>query len=111
VLLGVLDQYDLYLPTQASGKRTLTKLLSNITMGEYFVIVKTDILNNIVESNEDNNLSIAISKLKVSVKELPIGKLTADTLVNNTPLYYQISVPVNLVGETLQIELKITDCP
>ncbi|MEA5429214.1 CARDB domain-containing protein [Arcicella lustrica] len=105
VLFGVLDQYA-YLPTQASEKRSLTKLLSNITVGEYFVIVKTDILNNIVESNEDNNLAIAVSKLKVSVKELPIGKLTGDTLVNNTPLYYQISVPANLVGETLSILLK-----
>ena len=105
VLFGVLDK-SIFLPTEATDNNTITNLLSNVTVGEYFVLVKTDILNNIIETNESNNLSKAVGKLTVRVKELPIAVLTSDTLRRSEPLYYRIEIPQNLVGETLQIDLK-----
>jgi subtilase family serine protease len=105
LLFGIMDK-STFLPSQAIENNSLTKLLTNISVGEYYVILKTDILNNIVEVNENNNQTIAIGKLKVRVKELPIGSLTSDTLSNNTPLYYQLTIPQNLVNETLSITLK-----
>ncbi|MDH4460968.1 MAG: CARDB domain-containing protein [Flectobacillus sp.] len=105
VLFGILDK-SIFLPNQATDNNSLTKTLSNITVGEYYVIVKSDILNSITEINEENNQTIAVGKLKVRVKELPIGSLTSDTLSNNSPLYYQLTIPQNLVNETLSISLK-----
>jgi hypothetical protein len=105
VLFGILDK-SIFLPSQASENNSLTSTLSNITVGEYYVIVRTDILNNIIEVNEDNNLTRAVNKLKVQIKELPIGTLKRDTLKRDIPLYYRIEVPQNLANETLHIDLK-----
>jgi hypothetical protein len=105
VLFGTLDQVA-FLPSQATETRTLTKALINVTVGEYYVLVKTDILNNIVEQNEANNQAISVSRMKVNVKELPMNVLTATTLPRDQPIYYRLTIPSQIRNETLSIVLK-----
>ncbi|MBD2700500.1 hypothetical protein IC229_07630 [Spirosoma sp. BT702] len=105
VLLGTLEG-TVNLPIQATAIQTLEKPLANLSIGEYYVIIKTDILNNIVEHNEGNNQAISVSKLVVTFRELPINVLTSATLKKDNPLYYRIEVPAGLTGETLAVTLK-----
>ncbi|MVM32439.1 hypothetical protein GO755_20510 [Spirosoma sp. HMF4905] len=105
IVLGTLEG-TLNLPTQATAIQTLEKPLANLSIGEYYVIIKTDILNNIVEQNEGNNQSVSAYKFVVTVRELPINIRTSATLKKENPLYYRIEVPASLTGETLSITLK-----
>ncbi|MBD2700493.1 hypothetical protein IC229_07595 [Spirosoma sp. BT702] len=105
VLFGTLEN-SLFLPAQATLTRSLTGLLANVTMGDYYVIVRTDILNNILEQNDDNNLAVSGPKLTVSVRELVLNIPTATELIRDKPLYYKITIPSSLTAETLSVTLK-----
>lgn len=105
LLLGTLEG-SINLPVQATAIQTLEKPLANLAIGEYYIIVKTDIQNNIVEQNEGNNQAVSASKFVVTVRELPINVLTSTALQKDSPLYYRIEVPASLAGETLSITLK-----
>ncbi|WP_171036596.1 CARDB domain-containing protein [Dyadobacter sediminis] len=105
VLLGTLES-NIDLSVQDTAKMNLQKQLTNLAAGEYFVIVKTDILDNLLEQNENNNQAVSAGKIKIAVRQLEINKLTSAKLGNNNQLYYQLVIPANLSGETLAITLK-----
>ncbi|WP_461042274.1 CARDB domain-containing protein [Spirosoma harenae] len=105
ILFGTVDKTT-YLASQASETRSLEKPLANLAVGEYYVIVKTDILNNIIEQNEANNQTISTGKLIINVRELPLNVLTATTLGQDVTLYYRLVIPEGLAGETLSLTLK-----
>jgi hypothetical protein len=88
-----------------SSNKSQIALTPGLPLGDYHVVVATDVQNNIFESNEGNNVRISPGKITVTVQELPIGLLTPDTLNNNTPLYYRIEVPDSLADETLLLSL------
>ena len=105
VLLGTLDG-SVFLPPLASNGRTLEKPLNNVGIGEYYVLVKTDLLNNIQELNENNNNARSVGKLTVNVRELAMNAHTPDQVMNNQPVYYRIEIPAVLINETLFVTLK-----
>ena len=86
----------------------LSPLVNNVTEGNYNVIVKTDLLNNIVESDKDNNTGIAATPLYVKVKELPLNVLTPNTLFNINR-FYKLIIPDSLSGSTILVTLKSGD--
>lgn len=89
----------------ATASKTHTATTPGLPLGEYYIIVATDVQDNIFESNDGNNATVSASKVTVTVQQLPIGVLTPDTLFNNTPLYYRIVVPDSLVDKTLLVTL------
>jgi subtilase family serine protease len=105
VLFGTLEG-TIFLPPQATEKRRLNKPLTNLKIGQYYVFVKTDILDNILEQNETNNQAISVGRIQVNVKQLMLNNLTTDTLNREVPLYYRIEIPASLVGETLSVTIK-----
>ena len=107
VLLGIKNKIINISPLAADTVR-LAPLVNNITEGNYNVIVKTDLLNNIVESNKNNNTGIAVSQLYVKVKELPLNVLTPNTLFNISR-FYKLIIPDSLSGATIQVVLKSGD--
>lgn len=104
VLLGTSEDY-IGLAPQESASRKLTGRLLHVGAGHYYVIVRTDLLNTIVESNDTNNIVTAAAMLTVDVKELRLNNLTADTLITNEPLYYRLEVPASLQGQALSVKL------
>jgi subtilase family serine protease len=104
VLLGTFDATINLLP-QAENTRSVTADIPGLALGDYHILVQTDILNNIFESNDTNNTS-ASSKITVDVLNLPINVLTPNTLTDNRNLYYKIEVPDSLQGESMLIALK-----
>jgi parallel beta-helix repeat protein len=104
-LLGVQTNY-INLAPQAQQSQSITADLTGVTLADYYAIVRTDILNNIYESNDTNNTSYSTSTINVNVQELPLHILTLDTLEDNKELCYRIHIPDTLEGETILITLK-----
>ena len=107
ILLGIKNKTINLAPLERDTI-SLTPLVNNVTEGNYNVIVKTDLLNNIVESDKNNNTGIAVSQLYVGVKELPLNVLMPNTL-HTISRFYKLVIPDSLSGATIQIVLKSGD--
>ena len=90
----------------ASGAFITQSLTANLngSFGNNHILVRVDLLNNINESNENNNIT-ASGNIFISIKTLPIESPTADTLSNINLMNYKIDVPAALRGETLQVSV------
>ncbi len=106
VLLGTKTNNLNILPL-ASDTLNLEPVYQGVAEGNYNVIVKTDILNNIVESNKDNNAGTSAKQVYVKVKELPLSVKTFDDLVTNR--YYKLVIPDSLSGATILLTLTTND--
>lgn len=80
--------------------------VKGIAPGKYYVIAKTDLLNDFPENDELNNAGIGAQPVAVTVKQLPVAVLTADVLKKEDELYYRLEVPDSLAGETMMVTLK-----
>lgn len=107
VLMGIKSKNINMQPLQ-SDSIGISTLLENVIEGDYYAYVKTDLLNNIVETVKDNNLMRLENTVHVKVKELPLNILTANTL-HTVPRYYKLVLPDSLIGATIKVSLKTTD--
>lgn len=107
VLMGIKNK-NISMGPLAMDTITFNPIINDVTEGNYHIIVKTDLLNNIVESNKNNNTAVSATRLYVKVTELPMNLLTANTLftVNR---YYKLIIPDSLSGSTIQVVLKSSD--
>jgi CARDB/PKD domain len=107
----LLDIHPRFIQMNPLQKDTLIKtaVVNNVKEGLYNVMVKTDVLNNIIETNKTNNTGIAAQKLFVKVVELPLNVLKADSLNNSVYRYYKLKIPDSLRGSTIQVILKTND--
>lgn len=69
-----------------------------------YILVRTDGMNTIMESNETNNIG-ASDVIDVNIPELSIDTRRETVLVKDEDYYYKIVVPDNLTSETLQVLL------
>ncbi|MGB5006728.1 MAG: CARDB domain-containing protein, partial [Ferruginibacter sp.] len=107
VLLGIKNK-TINMAPLSMDTISMAPLVLNVTEGNYNVIVKTDLLNNIVESNKNNNTGIAVSQLYVKVNELPLNVPTPNTL-HTVNRFYKLIVPDSLSGATILVTLKSGD--
>ncbi len=77
--------------------------LPGLTPGDYYVIVRTDLLNNINESDVDNNTGVSLGTVHVDMPTLALG--FAEPLILNDGDFYHYRVNVPL-GETLRITVS-----
>lgn len=105
ILLGTVDQFIDLGPGEAV-EHTITKDIQALSVDDYYLIVRTDILNNIFESIDNNNTSYSSNTIRMEVPLLAFNEVQPDTLVNNMPLYYRLEVPDSLVGESVLISMK-----
>jgi parallel beta-helix repeat protein len=105
LLLGS-SYYYISLTPNSEIARNMNVLVSGIALGDYNVLVTTDVMNNINEANDTNNTEIAPNKLNVSVPILHIGVTTPDTLSDGENIYHRIIIPDTLAGESMIITLK-----
>lgn len=97
---GVIDLQPLN-----SMNRSLTFRVPGITPGSYHIMVRTDILNNIHETNDTNNHLASTNRLFIDLPELALGDIEHDTLVNMIDKHYRIIIPDSLIGESLITQL------
>ncbi len=101
------SKYELVsLPSLGTQTRSLTSKIPGVAVGNYYIIVKTDILNSIYENNDTNNTSYSQATSYIDMKRLQFNTYSDDTLNNNTDLYYLIEVPDSLKGESMLSTLK-----
>jgi hypothetical protein len=104
----LLGEKTSYIKLQPNKDTTfsLTTELTGTTVGDYYVLVRTDNKNNISEVNDLNNTLSTTSKVNVEVPLLTLNVFARTTLVNSKGLYYRIEIPDSLKGETLLVKLK-----
>jgi PKD repeat protein len=82
--------------------KTMYGLINRIPEGEYYVIIKTNLQNNIIESSYDNNAGTALATTTIRFEDLGVNASgQADTKIK----YYQITVDESLEGQTLALNL------
>ncbi|HKZ43853.1 MAG TPA: CARDB domain-containing protein, partial [Anaerolineales bacterium] len=93
---------DVLADLTAALAASISETMPGITPGTYYAIVRTDVYNQIKESNDANNTSASLDMVAVDVQALALGVPVADTYAQNQGRYYKIEVPA---GETLRISL------
>lgn len=81
----------------------LTTTLPAISLGNYYVIVKTDAQNRVRETNDDNNNVSANTQTAIDVTALQIGVPRNTTLIAGQEKFYKTNAPAN---ETLRFALE-----
>jgi subtilase family serine protease len=82
--------------------RNVNAKLPGVVPGDYHLIVRSDILNEISESNENNNVTVSAETIKSDIPSLEIGTAINGTLNQGQEVYYRVDVAS---GETLQFVL------
>ncbi|KPJ75957.1 MAG: hypothetical protein AMJ54_13385, partial [Deltaproteobacteria bacterium SG8_13] len=86
---------------------TLDTILPPASPGQYRVIARTDIFNQVYEEvNEANNKTASADTLSVAVDEMQIGVPLATQLASGQQRLYRITVPAD---QTLRITLRAAD--
>lgn len=111
----ILDQSDvtfgrdtsyIHLAANEEVQATMTSRLKNVVDGEYCILTKTDILNDIYENNDTNNIGCSIIPMAVKVDEVPFDSLVNKNLYNNYEGFYKFIVPDSIGGESILVTLK-----
>ncbi|MEI2737770.1 MAG: CARDB domain-containing protein [Chitinophagaceae bacterium] len=107
VLIGIKNKNILMSPLQSDTVK-MAPLVTGVVEGNYNVFVKTDLLNQIMESDKDNNTGMSPTPIYVKVKELPLNVNETNTL-HNISRYYKLRIPDSLIGSTILVTLKSDD--
>jgi subtilase family serine protease len=81
----------------------ISRPLPGVPPGEYHVLVRTDIADNIRERNNENNLTASSSTLASSVSSLGLGSPTTFEATSESNRYFQVDVTEG--GKDLVLEL------
>ena len=82
----------------AAGQTYTSELTANlpaVNPGQYYVIVRTDVRNNVRESDETNNVRTSTGTMTVDVVELQLGVPYGSTLRTGQERYHKVNVPGN----------------
>lgn len=106
ILIGLKNK-KLAMTALATDTLAFAPVINNVPEGEYYIIVRTDLLNNIPETDRTNNEGVTAQQVYVSVKELKLGETLPDTM--SVPKYYKLNIPDSLLGATVLLTLKSED--
>jgi hypothetical protein len=100
--------------SKAGKDGTITGPLPGVKPGEYHVIVRTDIANNIRETEDENNLTASAQTTKAKIPSLRLGSSTTLSLGEGESRYFRVEVPsggkdlsFNLSGSKQAASLKL----
>ena len=88
------------LPAGQSYTNTVTATVPGVAPGTYYVILRTDVLNQIPETNKANNVTASLSDVSIDAPALTLGTATDGTLGQGQSAYYKVVVTS---GQTLQL--------
>ena len=98
-LLGQVSQSRDLAPGQGYTG-TLTAQLPGVAPGNYYVILRTNILDNFPETNLTNNESVSSTQVAIDALPLTLGVAANGSLSQGQSAYYKVSVSA---GQTLQV--------
>ncbi len=94
---------DLIKIFKADSLGEITSEIPGVSIGNYHAIVRTDIRNNIRESNDQNNSFASNATMNVNVPEIHLNTPMNTTLMLNQLRYYRVDV-----GDHLDLKLSLT---
>ncbi|NJL51381.1 MAG: hypothetical protein HC930_02690, partial [Hydrococcus sp. SU_1_0] len=95
-------QVDDSLDIGESYSKTVNASLPGVKSGDYHVIVRSDIRNNVYESDEDNNLQVSAEQINIDTELLELGSSDTDTISPGKSIYYRLEVSA---GQAIRIKL------
>jgi hypothetical protein len=87
----------------ASYNGNLNGIVPGVNLGNYNIIVRSDIGNRILEASENNNVGVSINLVSLNVEALTLGTPDNGSLVQGQDIYYRVDVEA---GETLKVALN-----
>ena len=85
-----------------SYSETVTAPLPGVLPGDYQVILRSDIRNNIQESSDENNVGASLDTFVIDAAVLQLDVPENDALIAGQSSYYRIDLPA---GETVRFSL------
>ncbi|MBD2281359.1 CARDB domain-containing protein, partial [Aphanizomenon flos-aquae] len=85
-----------------SYSKTVTAPLPGLAIGDYHLIIRSDIRNQIFESNEANNLKASLDQVDVDVESLTLGTANTGTLTQEQGFYYRFNA---IAGQTIRLRM------
>ena len=76
--------------------RNATGRITNMSEGDYYVIVKTNSTRSVAEQNTDNNIGVMNSPSRLSFNTITFGGSASV----NTSGYYKLNIPSGYEGKT-----------
>ena len=107
VLIGIKNK-NINMPPLDKDTLSMQPLVTSLVEGQYSVLVKTDLLNNINETDKNNNTGISAGSIYVKAKELKLDIPELNTLHTLTR-YYKLVIPDSLNGSTILVSLNTGD--
>ena len=99
---------NINMPGLSLDTLSATPLVTGVTEGNYNLFVRTDLTNQILETNETNNTGQSLGQVYVKVKELQLDLLETNTLAS-TQRFYKLIIPDSLDGATFSVKLTSND--
>ncbi len=89
----------------ASYTGSLTAALPGMVPGNYHVIIRSDILNYVAESNENNNARASLDRSLIDAQALIIGTAAQGLISQGQAVFYRFEA---VAGETIQLDFAVT---
>lgn len=105
VLIGTISYYNTF-PVYGSVQRTASCQVQDVTSGDYYVLVRTNIMSAFNEVSFANNMHASTSTTEVSLPTLVIGQAEQLTLASGSSAYYRMEVGAEYAGQTLSLTLS-----
>lgn len=83
-------------------------MVTGVTEGNYNMYIRTDLVDQIPETNETNNTAISAGQVYVKVKEIIMNVVENNTLAAD-PRFYKLIIPDSLNGATISVKLTTGD--
>ena len=107
VMLGFVESV---INLEANGQLDcqMTVTVQGVPQGEYYLVVRNNILHALNEASYDNNICVGLSQIGVGYPVLSIGSNVETTMSGNQYLYYKIEVGPEFEHQTLSCKLNTT---
>jgi hypothetical protein len=93
-------------PPGSGYTNTVTAPMPGVLPGDYYVIVHSDILNNIPETDTSNTIASSASPVDATVQPLTLGTPATGTITQGASLYYSFNATN---GETILLQFTASD--
>jgi len=108
ILMGYKDS-NISIGPEMDLPRDIQATVTKAALETYFVIVRTDLLDNIWETNNLNNQTSSGREMALRIPLLPIGQELSALLHDAAPLYYRLDTKSEHLGETILVTLTTPD--
>jgi len=92
--------------TLSKVQSVLTDDMPGVQQGEYYIIVRTDVKNQVNENNKTNNRVASSRTLDASVAKIELGETESGRIHNHNEKFYRFSTDG---GESINVDLSCVD--